>query len=127
MNLLELTNTIYLAANDFEIGTTFPLLKILSVEKKDAPSGKGQKAVITLEKAPKPWMCSSVTVLREIGLKLGAKNIEKAWLGAYLSLKVVGGVKRPDGTKGNAFRIAEIRPANAKAETTDTNTEGEQA
>jgi hypothetical protein len=116
MNLPDLTNTIYLAANDYPAGQVFPLLKITRIEKKSAPSGKGEKAVIHLEKSPKPWMCSSVVTLREIGKALGqTRDIEKTWIGAYISLKVVPNVRRPDGTTGNAFRIAEVKPAD-KAE-----------
>jgi len=112
MNLPELTDTQYLAANDYPAGQVFPPLKIVKIEKKPAPSGKGQKAVIHLEKAPKPWMCSSVVTLREIGKALGqTRDIEKTWLGAFISLKVVPNIRRPDGTTGNAFRIAEVKPA----------------
>lgn len=109
MNVPELTDTEYLASNDYDVGTVFPLLKITKVERKKAPAGRGEKAVIHLEKAPKPWMCSSVVTLREIGKTLGLRNIDKEWIGAEISLKVVGDVRRPDGTKGNAFRIAEIK------------------
>ena len=108
MNLPDLTTSDFLAANDYEVGTIFPLLTITKVEKKKAPNGKGERACLTLEKAPKPWMCSSNMVLREMGACFGAKAIETSWVGCKVSLKVVGGVRRPDGTSGNAFRIEKL-------------------
>lgn len=108
MNLPDLTESLYLNSSDYPVGTTFPLLEILSVEKKKAPNGKGERGVITLARCPKPWMCSSVVTLRAIGAVLGMKNIEKEWLGGRISLKVVAGVRRPDGSVGNAFRVATV-------------------
>ena len=117
MNLPDLTESIYLNSSDFLVGTTFPPMEIVSVEKKKAPSGKGDKVergVITLAKCPKPWMCSSVTTLRQIGAVLGMKAIEKTWIGGVVTLKVVAGVRRPDGTVGNAFRVADVRKGKAE-------------
>jgi hypothetical protein len=123
MNLPEVTNSDYIAANDYEAGAVWPALKILSVEKRKSPNGKGEKAVITLEKLPKPWMCSSNEVLREIGKALGRKNIDKTWPGNSISLKIAADVRRPDGTRGNAFRIAAIVKAAESVNTTTTTKE----
>ena len=109
MNVPDLTNSDYMASDDYEVGTTFPLLKIVKVEKKPAPNGKGSKAVLHLDKAPKPFMVSSNAVLRELGATFGHREIEKIWIDCAVSFKVVGNVRRPDGTKGNAFRINEMK------------------
>jgi hypothetical protein len=123
MNLPEVTNSDYIAANDYEAGAVWPPLKILSVEKRKAPNGKGEKAAITLEKLPKPWLCTSNEVLREIGAALGRKNIDKAWPGNSIALKIVPNIKRPDGTRGNAFRVAAIVKAAESVSATTTTKE----
>ena len=110
MNLSEMTASDFLNSEDYEVGTKWPPLTITKVATKPAPSSpKNERCVIWLEKAPKPWMISSRVVLREIGRKLGVRDIEKNWPGNKISIQVVGNVRRPDGTKGNAFRIAQIQ------------------
>ena len=105
MNVPDLTVSDYMASADYEVGTVFPLLPITKVEQKKAPSGKGNRLVLHLEKAPKPFMISSNQVIRELGAALGMKEVQNTWLGCKVSFKVVGNVRRPDGTRGNAFRI----------------------
>ena len=59
--------------------------------------------------AAKGWVLNK-SEGRKIAKELGeAKNIDKTWIGASVMLHVVGDVRRPDGTKGNAFRVKEIQ------------------
>jgi hypothetical protein len=115
MNIPDITQSEYLNSADYQVGTVFPARKITRIELKKAPSGKGEKAVIHLQDVPKPWMCSSRVTLREMGKVLGLRNIDKVWIGAAVSLKVVDGIRRPDGTVGTAFRVASVTPASASA------------
>jgi hypothetical protein len=108
INVSDLTKSDFLAANDYEVGQVWPPLEILKVEMKKSPNGTVEKASITLSKAPKPWMCSSNVTLREIGAAIGMKDVEKAWPGNSIQIKIVGNIRRPDGTVGNAFRVAKI-------------------
>lgn len=111
MKVSELTNSDYLASDDYAVGQKFPLLSITKVEPKTPPSGgKKRRAVIHLEKAPKPWMVSSNQVLRELAKSFGENEIETNWIGCKVALIVVGNVLRPNGTVGNAFRIHELQP-----------------
>ena len=49
------------------------------------------------------------TDLRKIAKATKCTNaIESGWLGAIITLKIVGNVRRPDGTIGNAIRIDKI-------------------
>jgi hypothetical protein len=109
MNLSELTATIYLAANDYAVGQEFPPLEIERITLEDVPTpGKAQKTkkgVVYLKGAPKGWVANKQE-LRKMALAYGAsQKIEQSWLGHYVAIKVVGGVRRPDGTTGNAFRV----------------------
>ena len=115
MNLSEGTASIYLASNDYKVGTIFPLREILRVEMGDVPTPgkptKQSKMVLWLRDAPKGFIANK-QCLRKIGAALGCtSNIDKGWLGALVSVEVVGDVRRPDGTRGNAFRVREIKPA----------------
>jgi len=59
------------------------------------------------------------TEARKIAKEIGeTKNIEKTWIGATIVLQVVGDVRRPDGSRGNAFRIQSVTPK----QTTSTET-----
>lgn len=114
MNLSEVTATIYLAANDYAVGHVFPLLPIERVTLEDVPTpgkrDKTKKAIIYLKGAGKGWAANK-QCLREIGIATGCtRKIEQGWIGCQVSLKVVGDVRRPDGTRGNAFRIAQVVP-----------------
>lgn len=120
MNLSEITSTIYLAAADYVVGHTFPLLPIERITLEEVPTpgkrDKSKKAIIYLKGAPKGWVANK-QCLREIAIATGeSRKIEQAWIGTKVALKVIGDVRRPDGTKGNAFRIASIEvPTTAPA------------
>lgn len=113
MNLDQVTASEYLAANDYKVGTIFPLSEITKIIMADigvpGKSTKQPKCVIFLKDAPKGWVVNKQDA-RKIGAALDCvTSIDKGWLGAHISLKVVGDVRRPDGTRGNAFRVAEIK------------------
>ena len=119
MNLSDITAGEFLAANDYSVGTTFPLREIIKLEMKEvAIPGKTvrqSKCVIFLRDVPKGWVVNKQEA-RKIGAVIGCTtSIEKGWLGARLSLTIVGDVKRPDGTRGNAIRVADIQPAEKAA------------
>lgn len=122
INIADCSVSPYLVANDFEVGTEFPLLTIKSVTMEDVPqpnsTKKTRKAIIYFEKGSKGW-AANVNCLREIGRQLGiTKSIDTKWIGAKVALCIVANVRRPDGTKGNAIRIARVEPAtNAPATT----------
>jgi hypothetical protein len=99
----------YLASDDYAVGTVMPPVEIVKIEMQDVPvpnsTKKQAKAVIFLKGVPKGYVVNK-NVARKIAQALGeTKNIERTWLGAVISLEVVGDVRRPDGTKGNAFRL----------------------
>ncbi len=113
MNLSDVSSSIYLASDDYPVGYVFPALAIehIKLEEVPVPNSKrvNQKAVIYFVGAKKGWAANG-KCLREIGRACGAtREIEKAWVGIRVALKVVGDVRRPDGTKGNALRIADIQ------------------
>ena len=115
ISLSDCSTSPYLVSNDFEVGTEFPLLAIKSVEMADVPTPgttkKTRKAIIHFVGGSKGW-AANMGCLREIGRALGiTKNIDLKWIGARIALKIVGDVRRPDGTKGNAIRIARVEPA----------------
>jgi len=122
INLSDCSTSPYLVSNDFEVGTEFPMLAIKSVEMEDVPTPgttkKTRKAIIYFVGGSKGW-AANMGCLREIGRALGiTKKIDSKWIGARIALKIVGDVRRPDGTKGNAIRIARVEPAtNAPAPT----------
>ena len=115
MNLSDITAGEFLAANDYSVGTIFPLREIIKLEMKDVATpgktAKQSKCIIFLRDVPKGWVVNKQEA-RKIGAILGCTtSIEKGWIGARLSLKIVGDVKRPDNTRGNAIRIEDIQPA----------------
>ena len=117
MNLSDITASDFLASNDYKVGTIFPLREIVRIEMKEVGTpGKPQKqskCVVFLRDVPKGWVINKQEA-RKIGAVLGCTtNIEKAWLGASVSLVVVGDVRRPDGTRGNALRVHEVKAASA--------------
>lgn len=123
MNLPDLTASIYLAAADYPVGHKFPPFQIDRLEKADVPvPGKGktdQRGVVFLRKVPKGWVANK-QMLRQIGAVLGLREIDKTWPGGWVGLSVVGDVRRPDGTRGNAFRLWGVWPDGkqpARAET----------
>jgi hypothetical protein len=124
MNLRDVSASKYVASDDYPVGYTFPLMTIVRIAGEDVPAPgtnrKSRKAVVyfalikekdgktTRADAAKGW-AANTKCLREIGKVLGTtENIDTAWIGAQVQLKVVGDVRRPDGTKGNAIRIAKV-------------------
>lgn len=120
INVSDCSVSPYLVANDFEVGTEFPLMPIQSIAMEDVPqpgsTKKTRKAIIYFVGGKKGW-AANVNCLREIGRSLGiTKAIDTKWIGARIALRIVGDVRRPDGQKGNAIRIARVEPAtNAQA------------
>ena len=117
MNLSDLSNSPYLASEDYKVGTIFPLLTIEAIRMEDVPvpgkTSKAAKAVMLFAGAKKGWVVNK-TEARKIAKAIGEdKAIEKTWIGARVALEVVGDVRRPDGTKGNAFRVHEVKPKEA--------------
>lgn len=115
MNLSDITASDFLASNDYKVGTIFPAKEIVRIEMKEVgvpgKSTKQNKCVVFLRDVPKGWVINKQEA-RRIGSALGCvKDIDKGWLGAMLAIVVVGDVRRPDGARGNAFRIHEVTPA----------------
>jgi hypothetical protein len=99
----------YLASDDYPVGMVMPPVEIVRIEMQDVPipnsTKKQSKAVIFFKGVQKGYVVNK-NVARRIGAALSeTKNIERTWLGAMVSLEIVGDVRRPDGTKGNAFRL----------------------
>jgi hypothetical protein len=111
-----------MTANDYDVGTEFPLLPIERINMEEVPTpGKNKttrKAIIYFTGAKKGW-AANVNCLREIGKVLGiTKAIDTKWIGAKVALRIVGDIRRPDGKTGNAIRISRVEPAmNAPAPT----------
>lgn len=115
ISISDCSNSPYLVANDFEVGTEMPLLAIESISMEDVPqpgsTKKTRKAIIYFTGCKKGW-AANVNCLREIGRSLGiTKAIDTKWIGAKVALRIVGDVRRPDGTKGNAIRVAKVEAA----------------
>lgn len=114
INLSDLSDGPYLAANDYVVDTIFPPMEIISIKLEDVPvHGKKDKqtmAIVYFKGAKKGW-CANKTERRKLGILFNAtKNIDTAWIGAKVSLVIVGNVRRPDGTRGNAIRVHEATP-----------------
>ncbi len=119
MNVSDLSDSPYLASDDYTVGTILPEVEIQRIEMADVPAPgttrKQAKAVAFFKGAKKGWVINK-TVARRIAAVLGeTKSIERTWIGARIQLIVVGDVRRPDGTKGNAFRLHSATPADAGA------------
>lgn len=115
INIADCSVSPYMVANDFEVGTEFPALPIKSIAMEDVPqpgsTKKTRKAIIYFDGAKKGW-AANVNCLREIGRALGiTKAIDTKWIGAKVALKIVGDVRRPDGTRGNAIRVGRVEAA----------------
>lgn len=115
MNLSDLSNSPYLASDDYAVGTVLPLVAIERISMEEVPvpgkATKTQKAIAYFVGVPKGW-CINKNEARKIGKAVGSTaNIDTTWIGVRISLKVVGDVRRPDGTRGNAFRVADVLPA----------------
>lgn len=115
INLSDLSSSPYIASDDYAVGTVLPIVVIDRIDIQDVPtpgkSKKDPKAVAWFKGATKGYVMTK-NVGRAIAKRLGStKNIDKEWLGASIQLEVVGDVRRPDGTKGNAFRLRDAWPA----------------
>ena len=112
MNLTDLSQSPYLASDDYAVGTVLPLLPVERIVMEDVPvpgkTTKTPKAIAYFTGAKKGW-CINKTEARKIAKATGiSQNIDKGWIGIKIALKVIGDVRRPDGTRGNAFRIEEV-------------------
>lgn len=99
----------YLASDDYAVGTVMPPVEIVRVLMEDVPvpgsTKKQAKCVVYFKNVAKGYVVNK-NVARKIAAAIGeTKSIERTWLGALISLEIVGDVRRPDGTKGNAFRL----------------------
>jgi len=110
VNLSDLSTSPYLASDDYSVGTIMPPVVIERIQLADVPipnsTKTNSKAVCFFKGATKGWVMNK-TVARGIASKAGlpTKGIEKEWIGVTVQLIVVGNVRRPDGNKGNAFRL----------------------
>jgi hypothetical protein len=127
MNLSDLSSSPYLASDDYPVGHLFPPVEIVEIKMCEVPvpnsTKKSSKAVAFFRNATKGW-CINKTVARQIAKIVGqAQNIEKTWIGVRIQLVVVGDVRRPDGTKGNAFRLNQAWPAGTEKSSATQSTE----
>lgn len=115
INISDLSTSKYIASADFKVGTILPALTIERIEKGEVPTpGKKQvesKPVVWFRGATKGYVLTK-NVARAIAAKLGVETtaIDKHWPGISISLEVVADVRRPDGTRGNAFRLHNAWP-----------------
>lgn len=114
ISLADLGNSPYIASDDYAAGTIMPKVVIERIDIQDIPtpgkSKKDPKAVAWFKGCQKGYVLTK-NVGRAIAKKLGvAKNIDTAWIGATIQLEVVADVRRPDGTRGNAFRLHDAWP-----------------
>lgn len=112
INVSDIAPSPYVASDDFKIGTILPPMTVESISMGQVPTpgkrDKQSKAVVRFVGARKGYVLTK-NVARAIArrLKIDTEGIDTAWLGIKVQLKVVGDVRRPDGTKGNAFRLHE--------------------
>jgi hypothetical protein len=128
INIADMGNSPYIASADFQIGTVLPRLEIERIDMQEVPTpGKKEKQAkpaVWFKGAKKGYVLTK-NVARAIAAKLGiaTKNIDKEWIGMQIQLEVVGDVRRPDGTRGNAFRLhdawAKTAPTNETKEQTN--------
>lgn len=114
ISIADLGNSPYIASDDYAAGTILPRVEIERIDIQEVPtagkSKKDPKAVAWFKGARKGYVLTK-NVGRAIAKKLGvAKDIDKAWIGASIQLVVVADVRRPDGTRGNAFRLHDAWP-----------------
>lgn len=115
MKLSDLSTSPFLASDDYKAGTIMPRVVIERIKFDDVPipnsTKKQSKAVCYFKGATKGWVMNK-TVAREIAKKTGADTscIDRSFVGVSLQLVVVKDVRRPDGTKGNAFRLHDAWP-----------------
>jgi hypothetical protein len=115
INIADMGNSPYIASADFQIGTALPRLEIERIDMQDVPTpgkkDKTAKPAVWFKGAKKGYVLTK-NVARAIAAKLGitTKDIGREWPGIQIQLEVVGDVRRPDGTRGNAFRLHDAWP-----------------
>jgi len=120
INISDMGTSPFIASADFQIGTVLPRLEIERIDMQEVPTpGKKEKQAkpaVWFKGAKKGYVLTK-NVARAIAAKLGitTKDIGATWPGISIQLEVVGDVRRPDGTRGNAFRLHDAWP---KAEQT---------
>lgn len=115
INLKDLGDSPYIASDDYPVGRQLPMLEVerVTIDEVPVPNSrkKNKKAVVWFRGAKKGW-CMNKTEGRKIGNIVGAtEDIGNTWVGIKIQLHVVGGVRRPDGTTGNAFRVLNAEKA----------------
>jgi hypothetical protein len=112
INVSDIAPSPYVASDDFKVGALLPPMVIEAISIGQVPTpgkrDKQSKAVVRFAKAHKGYVLTK-NVARAIArrLRIATENIDKEWVGIKVQFKVVGDVRRPDGTKGNAFRLHE--------------------
>jgi hypothetical protein len=111
IDLKDYNDSPYIVSDEFDVGHVFPPVEVVKIAGAEVPvpgsTKKNRKIIIYFKGAEKGW-CANKTELRKLGRQFGAtKGIETAWIGARIQLCVVGDVRRPDGTRGNALRVKE--------------------
>lgn len=116
MDLSDVSESKYLASADYQVGTILGpgVITKVSRELVPVPGKKEQKekTILYVNGFTKPYAANH-NVARLIGSMLGVTDIDKTWVGCSIALRVVGDVRRPDGTKGNAFRLESASKAKA--------------
>lgn len=127
INVSDIAPSPYVASDDFKVGTVLPPMVIESISIGQVPTpgkrDKQSKAVVRFVGARKGYVLTK-NVARAIArrLRIATENIDKEWIGIKVQFKVVGDVRRPDGTKGNAFRLHEAWLADGTQPTAETTT-----
>ncbi len=128
INVADMGNSPYIASADFQIGTVLPRLEIERIDMQEVPTpGKKEKQAkpaVWFKGAKKGYVLTK-NVARAIAAKLGitTKDIGAQWPGIQIQLEVVGDVRRPDGTRGNAFRLHDAWPKAAPTQPTTSTTQ----
>lgn len=125
ISVSDISPSPYVASDDFKIGTILPPMVVERIAIGQVPTpgkrDKQAKPVVYFSGARKGYVLTK-NVARAIArrLRIATENIDKEWIGIKVQLKVVGDVRRPDGTKGNAFRLHEAWLADGTQPTAET-------
>ena len=110
MNLDDLSAASpFLASDDYIAGTVLPVWTIERITMAEVPvpgkTKKDSKGAMYFAGVPKGYVINK-NVARAIAKVFGTdKDIDRAWIGGRIQLEIVADVRRPDGTRGNAFRL----------------------
>jgi hypothetical protein len=120
ISLNSLSDSPYLAANDFSEGFQFPPRAISSIviSELPIPGKKTVKKMAMFNDTGKGWAMGKNRA-REIAALIGGpnNNIGVDWIGVSIVLHIIKGVRRPDGTYGNAIRVTSAtRPSTSQTE-----------